>query len=226
MGLPARAEDAERAAGSCVLVCDTVIVHPGDVLDIGRPRVEDMGHLSGADNSKRNVRQATRSLEDQLEAVQRRRLAHEQDMEVLPPLPGVAKEALLGAEVTHGDLVDSRQLGHVVRVGSRVGHEEIRCTKGCAVEAAKRLGGERTVAEPLPVLDESVVERHHRVEDHRFTVPLRAPYVELARIADDQRVEVVRYWCTHEPELRTCESGKNRRAEAELVRPGPHVLVQ
>ena len=107
LGLSARAEDPHRAAGSCVFVGNTLVLDPRNVLDVRGPRVEQMAHLTGADDAKRDVRQATRSFEDQLETVERRRLADKEDMEVLTALPGGPKEPLLGTEVADGHLVDS-----------------------------------------------------------------------------------------------------------------------
>ena len=74
-----------------VLVGNTLVFDPGNVLDVRRPRIEQLRHLTGADDSERDVGQPACGPEYQIEAMQRRGLANEQDVEVLCPMPGLPK---------------------------------------------------------------------------------------------------------------------------------------
>jgi hypothetical protein len=73
-------------------------------------------------------------------------------------------------------------------IGSGVGHQEVSRAEGVPVDRAQRPSSDRAFTEPLPILDERVIERDHCVEDDRPTMSLRRRQVELSGVADDQRV--------------------------------------
>ena len=125
---------AQPAAG--VQVRNLLVLDPGDVLDVRRPRIQEMRHLAGADDTEGDVRQTPRCLQDQLETVQRRRLADEQDVEVLTPMPGGPEETLFGAEVADRHLVDPSQLAHEVGVRLGICHDEVGSAESRTVETA------------------------------------------------------------------------------------------
>ena len=134
--LAARAEDAESTARLRVKIWNVLILDPGDVLHVRGPRIKEVRHLSGADDPKCDVRQPPCRLQDQLEAVQWRRLADEEDVKVLALTPGRPEEALLSAEITDRHLVDPCQLAHEVGVRSGVCDDQVCGPESRAVETA------------------------------------------------------------------------------------------
>jgi hypothetical protein len=149
-----------------------------------------MHDLTSTDHPKRDLRQAPRGFEDEVETVQRGGLANEENVEIRLTLPSGSEETFLCPQVTDRYFVESCQLAHEIRIRLGVRHYKIGSPKSCPVEAAKSFRRERTVAEPLAIFNEGVVQRHHCVEDDRSTVPLCAPKIEVSGIAHYHCIDI------------------------------------
>ena len=178
------------------LAREALVLDPRDPLDVRGPLVDERLELAAADEPKRQLGERACGREHRLETVQRDQLADEQHGERLRRRPAGAEDPLLRADEGNLDLLARQpaELGQVVGVRARVGDHEIGPSERMPVDARKRTCGDRAGLEAPAVGDEGVRERDERVEDHRTSMRGASGrgQIEVAGVADDQRVEVGR----------------------------------
>ena len=127
--------------------------------------------------------------------MERDQLADEENAERLVGAPAGMEEAVFRADEAdaHARSRNLAELGKEVRVRLRVGDDQVRQPQRPAVDGMQDPRREQSLAEALAIGDERLVERDERVEEERLLAgdAARARNVEVARIADDDRVERV-----------------------------------
>ncbi len=193
-GLVARAEDAERAPGGLEFGGQVLVFDPRRPLDVCRPVGEKVVQLAAADDAKRDLGCEPGSSEDRLEAVQRDQLADEKCVERRLRLPAGSEETILRSHEAHGDavVVEVERPAEELRMSLRVGDDDVGAPERPPIDESHHLGGGRAAAEAPAIDDDCVVQRDERVEDDGSPArdALRGGKVEVARIADDQRLGV------------------------------------
>ena len=129
-----------------------------------------------------------------LDALERNQLADEERDELVCHVPARLEEPLFSADEAHGNVAEIGELCEEAGLCLCVRDHDVGGAESVAVDALERTGCERARREAASVGDERVGERHERVEHDRAAArgTVRSRQVEVARIADDERVEVTR----------------------------------
>ncbi len=181
-------EDPEGGGRRVQLAGQELVVDPRDPFDVRRVVCEQRLELAAADDADPKLRREPRRRQDRLEPVQRDQLPDEEERAAAGPAG--TEDPLLSAD--EADLDPARaELAEELRVSLGVGHDEVGRPERGAVDPGERPRGQRAAAEAAAVVDESVGEGDERVQHDRppSRRPPRRGHVEVAGVADDQRVE-------------------------------------
>ena len=200
-------EDAERAAGALDLLRQLLVLDPLDPLDVRRSLAHQRVELAAADDAEGQLRRKPGCFEDCLETVERDQLADEEGTKRPCWLPAGPEESFLCADEADREPLGGElaQLGELACVLRGVGNDEIGAPQRQPIDLAQHACRGRARREPAAILDKCLVKRDERVEDHRPPArdPSRRRNIEVAGVADDDRVEAI--GTSAEEKSRLCE---------------------